>query len=70
MALVMLFTMRGIPQIYYGTEIGLHGGNDHGLIRRDFPDGFIDDFENDLEPKQIISRSEEYCKNMAPPLDE
>jgi glycosidase len=34
MALVLLFTLRGIPQIYYGTEIGLPGGDDHGWIRR------------------------------------
>jgi neopullulanase len=40
MALVMLFTLRGIPQIYYGTEVGLPGGDDHGLIRRDMPGGF------------------------------
>jgi glycosidase len=40
MALQMLFTLRGIPQIYYGTEIGLRGGPDHGLIRADFPGGF------------------------------
>ena len=46
MALVMLFTIRGIPQIYYGTEIGLPGGNDHGLIRRDMPGGFPDDTIN------------------------
>lgn len=37
-----LFTMRGIPQLYYGTEIGLEGwnrGGDHGDrdLRRDFP---------------------------------
>jgi alpha-amylase len=35
-----LFTMRGIPQLYYGTEIGMEGwksgGNDADL-RRDFP---------------------------------
>ena len=35
-----LFTMRGIPQLYYGTEIGLEGwksGNDDCDLRRDFP---------------------------------
>ncbi|MBU1163909.1 MAG: hypothetical protein KKA75_07140 [Proteobacteria bacterium] len=35
-----LFTMRGIPQIYYGTEVGLEGwkaGNDDCDLRRDFP---------------------------------
>lgn len=34
-----LFTIRGIPQLYYGTEIGLEGwkdGDDRDL-RRDFP---------------------------------
>jgi alpha-amylase len=34
-----LFTMRGIPQLYYGTEVGLEGwkaGDDRDL-RRDFP---------------------------------
>ncbi len=35
-----LFTMRGTPQIYYGTEVGLEGckedGDDRDL-RRDFP---------------------------------
>lgn len=34
-----LFTMRGIPQIYYGTEVGLEGwkSNDDRDLRRDFP---------------------------------
>ncbi|MBN2612238.1 MAG: hypothetical protein JXB00_11825, partial [Bacteroidales bacterium] len=34
-----LFTMRGIPQLYYGTEIGLEGWKetDDRDMRRDFP---------------------------------
>lgn len=34
-----LFTMRGIPQLYYGTEIGLEGWKtaDDRDLRRDFP---------------------------------
>ncbi|MEM6823269.1 MAG: alpha-amylase family glycosyl hydrolase, partial [Verrucomicrobiota bacterium] len=35
-----LFTIRGIPQIYYGTEIGLEGwknGSEDQDLRRDFP---------------------------------
>jgi alpha-amylase len=34
-----LFTMRGIPQLYYGTEIGLEGWKDADDrdLRRDFP---------------------------------
>jgi len=44
MALQILLTMRGIPQIYYGTEIGMScGSTDHGLIRQDFPGGFPGD---------------------------
>jgi glycosidase len=44
MALQILLTMRGIPQIYYGTEIGIScGSTDHSLIRQDFPGGFPGD---------------------------
>jgi glycosidase len=45
-ALNILFTTRGIPQIYYGTEIGIKGGSDHGDIRADFPGGFKGDSIN------------------------
>jgi glycosidase len=43
MAFQLLLTTRGIPQIYYGSEIGLQGGDDHGFIRRNFPGGFPED---------------------------
>lgn len=39
-ALTLLLTTRGIPQLFYGTEIGLDGGEHHGKIRSPFPDGF------------------------------
>lgn len=49
MALTYLLTIRGIPQIYYGTEILMdntpHHKND-GLIRSDFPGGWKDDALN------------------------
>ncbi|HET9055331.1 MAG TPA: glycoside hydrolase family 13 protein [Chitinophagaceae bacterium] len=49
MALTYLLTIRGIPQIYYGTEVLLdntpHHKND-GLIRADFPGGWKDDKVN------------------------
>jgi glycosidase len=51
MALQLLLTTRGIPQIYYGTEIGLYGGEDHGEIRRNFPGGFPGDERNAFEPE-------------------
>ncbi len=56
MALQILLTTRGIPQIYYGTEIGLKGGEDHGEIRRNFPGGFPGDERTAFESE---GRSEE-----------
>ena len=41
--LSFLLTSRGIPQIYYGTEIGL-GGKD--AMRADFPGGWEEDSRN------------------------
>ena len=35
--------MRGIPVLYYGTELGLKGHENHGAIREDMP-GFSEDF--------------------------
>jgi len=46
MALTLLLTTRGIPQIYYGTEIGMDGGGHHGKIRGPFPGGFPTDSLN------------------------
>jgi alpha-amylase len=39
LCLATLFTVRGIPQLYYGTEIGLEGWKDADDrdLRRDFP---------------------------------
>lgn len=49
MALSYLLTIRGIPQIYYGTEVLIENSakpGDHGLIRTDFPGGWKDDASN------------------------
>ena len=43
LALLTLLTTRGIPQLLYGTEIGMKGGPDHGTLRADFPGGFPHD---------------------------
>lgn len=42
MALTLIATTRGIPQIYYGSEIGMKGSKDKGDadIRQDFPGGW------------------------------
>jgi glycosidase len=46
----ILFTTRGIPQIFYGSEIGLVGTDDHGELRIPFPGGFPGDQRNAFEP--------------------
>jgi glycosidase len=59
LCLAALFTFRGIPQLYYGTEIGLEGwkadGDDKDL-RRDFPWGVID---NSNRPKSSFKKETE-----------
>ena len=42
LAFSLLLTLRGIPEIYYGDEIGMAGGDDPDN-RRDFPGGFAGD---------------------------
>jgi neopullulanase len=45
LAFGMTLTLRGIPEIYYGDEIGIPGGGDPDS-RRDFPGGWPDDAKN------------------------
>lgn len=47
-ALTFLLTTRGIPQIYYGTEILMPAdkGQGDGVLRRDFPGGWQGDATN------------------------
>lgn len=56
-----LFTMRGIPQLYYGTEIGLEGWKVGGAygdrdLRRDFPWEAIGD---NNQPKDNFAKEKE-----------
>jgi glycosidase len=48
MAMTLISTVRGIPQIYYGSEIGMAGNKDKGDadIRQDFPGGWNGDQNN------------------------
>lgn len=48
MAMTYLFTTRGIPQVFYGTEILMANpkSNEHGEIRGDFPGGWSGDTKN------------------------
>lgn len=47
MAFAWLFTCRGIPQVYYGSEILMKGAtNPDGWVRLDFPGGWEGDAKN------------------------
>jgi glycosidase len=45
LAFGVTLTLRGIPQLYYGDEIGMTGGGDPDN-RRDFPGGWREDANN------------------------
>lgn len=48
MAMALIATVRGIPQLYYGSEIGMAGNKNEGdgAIRLDFPGGWSGDSNN------------------------
>ena len=62
MAMSFLMTIRGIPQIYYGTEIDLEGNIEKGDgdIRRDFPGGWSTDSINAFTAKGRTAVQNEY----------
>jgi glycosidase len=59
MAMVYTITMRGIPQIYYGTEILMPSTDDHGIIRSDFPGGWRGDDVNAFTGKGLTEQQKE-----------
>jgi glycosidase len=63
MALGLILTVRGIPEIYYGSEIGMRGNKDKfgdADIRRDFPGGWKEDKQNAFDLKTQTSSQKEY----------
>lgn len=52
-AVSFLLTSRGIPQIYYGTELLMNGSKEgsDGYVRRDFPGGFPGDTVDAFTPE-------------------
>lgn len=48
LAMTLIATVRGIPQVYYGSEIGMAGDKSKGDgdIRKDFPGGWEGDANN------------------------
>jgi glycosidase len=62
--MVFYATMRGIPQIYYGTEIQMsHPGTDsHGAIRAEFPGGW-DDHDSNAFTGENLSDQEQAAQD-------
>lgn len=62
MAMSLLATIRGIPQLYYGSEIGMTGDKNKGDgdIRQDFPGGWKGDQNNAFIKEGRTSGQSEY----------
>ncbi|MBD8018939.1 glycoside hydrolase family 13 protein [Kaistella pullorum] len=62
MALALISTVRGIPQIYYGSEIGMRGEKSKGDadIRRDFPGGWKGDPQNAFNSETRTAEQKEF----------
>ncbi|MGA9636975.1 glycoside hydrolase family 13 protein [Flavobacterium sp.] len=62
MAMVILATVRGIPQLYYGSEIGMGGDQYLGDadIRQDFPGGWKEDQINAFDPERRTPGQKEF----------
>lgn len=61
-AYAFLFTMRGIPQIYYGDEIGMfaHKKEGDGALRADFPGGWPGDPQNAFTSSGRTAKQNEF----------
>jgi glycosidase len=69
MGLAWLLTTRGIPQIYYGTEVLMKGEkNPDGYLRLDFPGGWEGDAKNAFTGQGLSEQEksmQEYVKTLA-----
>ncbi|MFQ5447881.1 MAG: glycoside hydrolase family 13 protein [Saprospiraceae bacterium] len=61
LGLTFILTTRGIPQLYYGTEILKKnpGTSDHGIIRSDFPGGWARDTINAFTGEGLTPQQKE-----------
>jgi glycosidase len=62
MAMTWVLTIRGIPEIYYGTEILMDNTGHHkndGLIRSDFPGGWKGDAVNGFTGTGLTAQQQE-----------
>jgi len=63
LVMTLILTIRGMPQLYYGDEIGMLGNKNKygdGDIRRDFPGGWEGDPQNAFTRKGRTESQEEY----------
>lgn len=63
MAMALVATLRGIPQLYYGSEIGMAGDRNKGgdaAIRQDFPGGWKEDTNNAFLKSSRTEEQEHY----------
>lgn len=68
MAHALMLTTRGIPQMYYGTEILMKATDGHGHIREDFSGGWAEDTINKFEASgrtDIENEAFEYIRTLA-----
>lgn len=60
LGVAFFLTTRGIPQIYYGTEVLMrHDGSEHGNIRADFPGGWDGDKINAFTGEGLTDQQKE-----------
>ena len=62
LAMTLVATVRGIPQIYYGSEIGMAGDKSKGDpdIRHDFPGGLTNDAQNAFTASGRTEKQNQY----------
>lgn len=69
MGVAMILTMRGIPQVYYGTELLMDGekAKGHGYIREDYPGGWNGDKVNAFSGEGLednVAEAQSYMKKI------
>lgn len=63
LAMTLISTVRGIPQLYYGSEVGMRGDKNKwgdADIRRDFPGGWKSDKINAFNPSSQTPEQKEF----------
>ncbi|OHS93888.1 glycoside hydrolase family protein [Tritrichomonas foetus] len=67
--IVLLLTLPGTPQIYYGTEVLMFGTKNRGdgYVRQDFPGGWLGDEKNYFVPEgrtALQNEAFDFCKKV------